>query len=79
MAVRPVLTMDGVVTLVQESRFQLTNDEGVSHLFVLSHKAPLEPAQLVPLQQSQARVTVRFEEAPNLVALLAHSIALHPG
>lgn len=72
-------TMDGVVTLVQESRFQLTDGEGVSHLFVLSHKAPLEPAQLVPLQSAQARVTVGYEEAPNLIALLAHSIARHPG
>ena len=70
--------MDGIVTLVQESRFQLMDDQGVSHLFVLSHKAPLEPAQLIPLQKVQARVSVRYEEAPNLIALLALSIALHP-
>ena len=71
-------TMDGVVTLVQESRFQLTDGEGVSHLFVLSHKAALEPAQLVPLQRTQAPVAVRYEDASNVIALLAHSIALRP-
>ena len=71
--------MDGIVTFVQESRFQLTDVEGVSHLFVLSHKAPLEPAQLVPLGRDQARVTVCYETLPNLIALLARSIALHSG
>ena len=29
--------MEGVVTLVQEGRLQLTDDRGVSHLFILGY------------------------------------------
>ena len=29
--------MEGVVTIVQESRFQLLDDEGVAHHFVLAY------------------------------------------
>ena len=71
-------TMDGVVTVVQESRFQLTDDQGVSHLFVLSGHAAMEPAQLAPLQRDQARVRVRYEPTPHLIAHLARSLALLP-
>jgi hypothetical protein len=70
--------MDGVVTLVQESRFQLVDDEGIAHLFLLSHSASAEPSQLGPLQKRQARVRVGYERAPNLIANLAHRIALLP-
>ena len=39
-------SMDGVVTIVQEGRFQLTDDAGVTHLFILGHAAAAEPEQL---------------------------------
>lgn len=68
--------MEGIVTIVQESRFQLTDDLGISHLFLLAHGASAEPAQLAPLQKRQARVTVRYESAPNVIANVAHSVAL---
>ncbi len=48
---RSVLTMDGVVTVVQESRFQLTDDAGVSHLFILSPDAAAEPDQLAAVAE----------------------------
>ncbi|MDJ0386889.1 hypothetical protein QMO56_02075 [Roseomonas sp. E05] len=67
-------TMEGVVTIVQEGRFQLTDDGGVSHLFLLSHDAALEPEQLPPLQHRQARVRVHYTAARNLIALVAHSL-----
>ena len=67
-------TMEGVVTLAQESRFQLMDDAGVYHLFLLSHGAAAEPAELTPLQARQARVRVRYRHATNLIAQVAHRI-----
>ncbi len=69
-------TMEGVVTLVQESRFQLTDDGGVSHLFLLDHNAAAEPVQLTPLQHRQARVRVRYTPARNLIGNIATAIVL---
>ena len=67
-------TMDGIVTIVQESRFQLTDDRGVSHLFILGHDTLAEPAQLEPLQRRQARVRVRYTEPRNIIGLVAKSV-----
>ena len=39
------------MTLVQEGRFQLTDDRGVSHLFILGPYASAETEQLAPLQR----------------------------
>ncbi|GJE12442.1 MULTISPECIES: hypothetical protein [Methylobacterium] len=69
---------EGVVTIVQESRFQLTDDNGVSHLFLLDRNAAAEPAQLAPLQARQARVRVTYEPARNLIGLVARSVRLLP-
>ncbi len=69
-------TMTGVVTIVQEGRFQMTDDNGVSHLFLLSPHAAAEPMQLNALQQRQARVSVRYTPAPNLIGNLAHAITI---
>ena len=67
-------TMEGIVTIVQESRFQLTDDAGVSHLFILAHSASAEPAQLEPLQHRQARVRVRYTVPRNVIGLVAKAI-----
>ena len=69
-------TMEGVVTLVQESRFQMVDDGGVYHNFLLSHGAAAEPADLAPLQARQARVRVGYRQAPNMIARIAHRIEL---
>ncbi len=66
---------DGIVTIVQEGRFQMTDAKGVSHLFLLSHAAPLEPAQLTALAQEQTRVRVRHTPGQNVLARLACSVA----
>jgi hypothetical protein len=60
-------SMTGVVTIVQEGRFQMTDDRGVSHLFVLSSSAAAETEQLAALQRRQARVLVRYRPASNLI------------
>lgn len=69
-------TMVGIVTLAQESRFQLTDERGIAHLFILSHGASAEPSQLVDLQTRQARISVRYEESKTLIANIAKRIEL---
>ena len=65
-------SMDGIVSIVQESRFQLTDADGVSHLFLLSHSAGVEPEQLPPLQHEQARIRVRYRATrENLIGFIA--------
>lgn len=70
----PVL--QGRITIVQESRFQLTDEHGISHLFLLSPHASAEPEQLAPLAARQAKVRVRFSEADNVIGYLAKSIVV---
>jgi hypothetical protein len=66
--------MEGRITIVQESRFQLTDDHGVAHLFTLGPKAAAEPEQLPGLAARQAKVRVRFRDADNVIGYLAESI-----
>ncbi|MGE0225425.1 MAG: hypothetical protein AB7F35_15785 [Acetobacteraceae bacterium] len=49
----------------------LQTDDGDHRLFVLSHRAGLEPQQLAPLQRQQARVRVRYQKARNMIAASA--------
>ncbi len=67
-------TAEGVVTIVQESRFQLVDSAGVAHLFLLGHRAAAEPEQLVPLQHRQARVRVQYRRAPGLIGRIARRV-----
>ena len=69
-------TMTGTVTIVQESRFQLTDERGVSHLFLLGHGSMAEPEQLEPLQHTQARVRVRYIQPRNIIGLVAKSVEI---
>ncbi|ACA20115.1 hypothetical protein M446_5828 [Methylobacterium sp. 4-46] len=61
-------SMRGVVTIAQETRFQLVDDEGIAHLFVLGPMAGAEPDDLARLQAEQARVRVRYARTRNLIA-----------
>lgn len=72
-------SMTGIVTLVQEGRFQMCGDDGGTRLFVLAHGAPLEPQDLPPLLSGGVRVTVHYEDAADLVAAIAHGIDLADG
>ena len=66
--------MSGIVTIVQEGRFQMTDDAGVSHLFILGPSASAEAEQLAALQRRQARVSVRYQPAANLIGNTASAI-----
>ena len=69
-------SMEGIVTIVQEGRFQLLDDSGVAHLFLLGHEASLEPEQLQPLQHGQRRVRVSYTEPNGLIGHRARRITL---
>ncbi|HEY0183650.1 MAG TPA: hypothetical protein VGC09_12660 [Rhodopila sp.] len=49
----------GVVTIVQEGRFQLFDAAGVSHHFILHHGAAADPEQLPSLVNRHVRVSYR--------------------
>ncbi len=66
--------MVGVVSIVQEGRFQLTGDDGVSHLFTLSPSAAMEPAGLQAVLRS--RVCVSYKAAPAMIGKTAVALSL---
>ena len=68
--------MEGVVTIVQEGRFQLTDAAGVSHLFILGPNTAAETDQLPALQRRQARVRVHYTPAKNVIGNVISSIEL---
>ena len=71
-------TMDGRITLVQESRFQLTDEAGIGHLFTLGPWCGAEPEQLVPLARSQAPVRVKYKAGSDVIGFVAQRIDLRP-
>ncbi len=66
-------SIEGIVMIVQESRFQLTDTKGVSHMFELYHSAAAEPEQLTPLQRDQTRVRVDYDNGENVIGFVARS------
>jgi len=64
----------GTITVVQEERFQLDCDDGVTRLFILAHDAPLESDELLQLHREQARIEVEYDEKADVVAHAAHQV-----
>ena len=71
---RPHAVTRGVMTLVQETRFEIENERGGRRLFVLAHDAPLEPADLQALLADETLVRVEHSEADGLIAAVAHDV-----
>ena len=67
-------SIKGVVTIVQEGRFQLVDDDGRAHHFLLTHKSPAEPEQLASLLQR--RVLIRYSDPAGVLAHGARTVAL---
>jgi hypothetical protein len=74
MKTRALKTMTGLITIAQEGRFKMEPENGQPMLFVLSPSSNIEPQDLGDLQRAQARLTVRYEESPDLIAGIAHDI-----
>jgi hypothetical protein len=67
-------TTTGVITLAQEHRFQLVDDQGRNKLFILAHGAPVQGRDLTRLAESQCDVTVFYTEANLRNAYTAHDV-----
>jgi hypothetical protein len=70
--------MRGRLSLVQEERFQLVDDRGVAHLFLVAPDVSLKPADLRDILRSGQPVRVEYEEAPTLIAHIAKAIHAEP-
>lgn len=67
--------MTGIVTLVQEGRFQVATADGRAMLLILASDAPLEPQDLPALAERAVRVTVHYSTPKELTtARLAHDV-----
>jgi hypothetical protein len=69
-----MLSMTGVVTIVQEGRFQLLDDDGVAHHFLLKWSAASEPEQLPDLLNQRVRVS--YTSSDDLIGHAALGILL---
>jgi len=69
-------SIEGLVIIAQEGRFQLVDDAGVAHLFLLGHAAAADAEQLGPLQRKQARVRVTYRPAEGMIAHIAERLVL---
>jgi len=67
-------TQSGRITIVQESRFHLTAEDGRGYLFILARDANVGADDLCRLQASDARVTVTYSGTPGLASCVAHVI-----
>ena len=68
----------GVITIVQEQRFQLATHDGPPRLFVLARQAALEAADLQVFRQAGKSVTVRYDDVPDVLAHVAHDVREEP-
>jgi hypothetical protein len=68
----------GKLSVVQEERFQLIDDHGVAHLFMVAADVSLKPADLRAILRSERAVSVEYEESPTLIARIATAIRTEP-
>ena len=67
-------SISGVVTIVQEGRFQLLDDNGVAHLFVLHYGAAPDPQQLP--RTLNRRVRVSYTDSNDVIGHSARRLML---
>lgn len=65
----------GTITLVQEHRFQLTDEAGGRHQCVLSSSCPVEWEALYALYQRGASVEIHCSSSEGILAETVHAIA----
>jgi hypothetical protein len=68
-----VQSITGIVTIVQEARFQLLDAESVSHHFILDHAAA-DPEQLPELLNRRVRVS--YKDPGGIIGHLATSLMI---
>jgi hypothetical protein len=71
-------SLAGALTLVQERRFRVVDDDGRCHLFLLAPDASVEPELLKELAATSERVSIEYREARELSAHVASAIYRTP-
>ena len=71
-------SMTGVLTLVQEDRFQLADARRNHRFFGLAHDAPLGPQELKRLHAEGRPVTVEYDDVPDMLVHVAHRVYTAP-
>ena len=69
-------SVQGIVTIVQEGRFQLLDDSGVAHHFLLSHRAAAGTGAIARTAAGPGSVRVWYQRAPDLIGHVAARIDL---
>ena len=69
-------TVDGIITFVQEGRFQLARSHGLKELFLLGHRARQSGTDLQRLAHERLPVRVKYSKAPGLIAETAEDVAI---
>ncbi len=67
-------SISGVVTIVQEGRFQLLDAAGVSHQFILHHAAAADPEQLPGLVNQH--VLVSYKNSDGMIGHVATGLSV---
>lgn len=64
----------GTITIVQETRFWLTNTVGVGQHFTVAHDADLPETPLQELGARDVRVVVEYTQSANQRSHIAHVV-----
>ena len=67
-------TAYGVITLAQEHRFQLVDDQGNKRLFILAHGSAVQGSDLERLERSHRHVAVFYTDSNMLSGYTAHDV-----
>lgn len=65
----------GIISLTQEHRFQLVDDEGNKILFVLAHESPVQGRDLERLEKFRLPVKVTYADTGMLNSHVAYDVA----
>ena len=69
-------SIEGIVILAQESRFQLLDGDGIGHHFTIGHACSAEPQQISDLQRTQVRVRVHYVTTKDIIGHTARRIEM---
>ena len=67
-------SIEGVVTIVQEGRFLVVDNAGVSHHFILHHAAAADPEQLP--RSVNRHVRVSYKDPVGLIGHVATDLLI---
>lgn len=70
---RPHASVAGRITVVQETRFRLVDDDGIGYLFTLGRFCRAGPSQLERWRSAKTRVAVAYSGQPDMGAV-AHRV-----